>query len=64
MNEIKFAAVNVDAKALEEQNEKFKKQKNDLQGTKKISFDPKNYLDLRLKIYLSMYIKCIQFDIN
>jgi len=49
MNEIKFAAVNVDAKALEEQNEKFKKQKNDLQGTKKISFDPKNYLDLRLK---------------
>lgn len=48
MEELKFAAVNVDAKALEEQNENLKRQKNEIQNTKKLSFDPKNYLDLKL----------------
>ena len=45
---IKFSAVNIDAKALEEQNENLKKS-NNVQIQKKTSFDPKNYLDLKLK---------------
>ena len=45
---IKFSAVNIDAKALEEQNENLKKS-NNVQMQKKTSFDPKNYLDLKLK---------------
>lgn len=49
MSDLKFAAVNIDAKALEEQNENLKKPKNDFQNQRKISFDPKNYLDLKLK---------------
>ena len=48
MSELKYSAVNVDAKALEEQNENLKKPKNDFQNSKKLSFDPKNYLDLML----------------
>lgn len=46
---VKFAGVNTDAKALEEQNEKLKKSNTDSQNQKKTSFDPKNYLDLKLK---------------
>ena len=49
MNEINYEWVNIDAKVLEEQNENLKKPKESLQNTQKISFDPKNYLDLRLK---------------
>ena len=49
MSDLKYSAVNVDAKALEEQNENFKKSKSDSQNQKKVSFDPKNYLDLKLK---------------
>lgn len=49
--ELKFTGVNVDVKVLEEQNENLKNQKNNPQGLKKLSFDPKNYLDLRLKEY-------------
>ena len=49
MNEINYESVNIDAKVLEEQNENLKKPKESLQNTQKISFDPKNYLDLRLK---------------
>lgn len=49
MSELKYSAVNVDAKALEEQNENLKKPKNDFQNSKKLSFDPKNYLDLKLQ---------------
>lgn len=49
MNDFKYDAVNVNAKALEEQNENFKNPKNDYQTFKKLSFDPKNYLDLKLK---------------
>ncbi len=45
---IKFSGVNIDAKALEEQNENLKKTVNS-QASKKTSFDPKNYLDLKLK---------------
>lgn len=48
MEEIKYSAVNINAKALEEQNENFKKSNNNSQPQKK-SFDPKNYLDLKLK---------------
>lgn len=48
-NKIKFSGVNIDAKALEEQNENLKKSNNNLQQPKKTSFDPKNYLDLKLK---------------
>ncbi len=46
---IKFSAVNTDAKALEEQNENLKKSNVDFQNQKRTSFDPKNYLDLKLK---------------
>lgn len=49
MSELRYSAVNVDAKALEEQNENLKKPKNDFQNSKKLSFDPKNYLDLKLQ---------------
>jgi len=49
MEDLKFNAVNIDAKALEEQNENLKKPKNSFQDGKKLSFDPKNYLDLKLK---------------
>lgn len=49
MSEINYESVNIDAKVLEEQNENLKKPKESLQNTKKISFDPKNYLDLKLK---------------
>ena len=49
MSELKYSAVNVDAKALEEQNENLKKPKNDFQNSKKLSYDPKNYLDLKLQ---------------
>ena len=49
MNEINYESVNIDAKVLEEQNENLKKPKESLQNAKKISFDPKNYLDLKLK---------------
>ena len=49
MNEINYESVNIDAKVLEDQNENLKKPKESLQNTQKISFDPKNYLDLRLK---------------
>ena len=48
-NNIKFAGVNTDAKALEEQNENLKKNSTDSQNQKRTSFDPKNYLDLKLK---------------
>ena len=48
-NKIKFSGVNIDAKALEEQNENLKKSNNNLQQPKKTSFDPKNYLDLKLR---------------
>ena len=48
-NNVRFAGVNTDAKALEEQNEKLKKTVNDGQNLKKNIFDPKNYLDLKLK---------------
>ena len=48
-NNVRFAGVNTDAKALEEQNEKLKKTVNDGQNPKKNNFDPKNYLDLKLK---------------
>ena len=49
MEELKFSGVNIDAKALEEQNEKFKKANVTSNGSRKNSFDPKNYLDLKLK---------------
>ena len=49
MEELKFSAVNIDAKALEEQNENLKKGNTDLQSQRRTSFDPKNYLDLKLK---------------
>ena len=49
MSEINYESVNIDAKVLEDQNENLKKPKESLQNTQKISFDPKNYLDLRLK---------------
>lgn len=49
MKEIKYSAVNINAKALEEQNENLKKSNVDSQNQKKTSFDPKNYLDLKLK---------------
>lgn len=49
MSDFKYNAVNVNAKVLEQQDEFYKKPKNDFQGAKKFSFDPKNYLDLRLK---------------
>lgn len=49
MSEINYESVNIDAKVLEEQNENLKKPKEGLQNAKKISFDPKNYLDLKLK---------------
>lgn len=49
MSEINYESVNIDAKVLEEQNENLKKPKESLQNAKKISFDPKNYLDLKLK---------------
>ena len=49
MEEIKYASVNVDAKMLEEQYEKIKNSSTNLQNQKKTSFDPKNYLDLKLK---------------
>jgi hypothetical protein len=49
MSELKYSAVNVDVKALEEQNENFKKSNSMNQNAKKMNFDPKNYLDLKLK---------------
>ena len=49
MSEINYESVNIDAKVLEEQNVNLKKPKESLQNAKKISFDPKNYLDLKLK---------------
>lgn len=49
MNDLKYNAVNVNAKVLEQQDEIYKKPKNDLQVAKKFNFDPKNYLDLKLK---------------
>lgn len=49
MENLKFKSVNVDAKALEEQNESLKKPRDEYQNGKKLSFDPKNYLDLKLK---------------
>lgn len=48
---IKFSGVNTDAKALEEQNENLKRTNSDYQSQKKTVFDPKNYLDLKLKEY-------------
>lgn len=49
MEDLKFNSVNVDVKALREQYENSKKPKNDFQNLKKLSFDPKNYLNLKLK---------------
>jgi len=49
MEELKYASVNIDAKMLEEQYEKIKNSNADSQSQKKASFDPKNYLDLKLK---------------
>ena len=49
MSEINYESVNIDAKILEEKNENLRKSKESLQNTKKISFDSKNYLDLKLK---------------
>ena len=48
MAELKYEGVNADVKALEEQNENIKKSNTVNQTTKKMSFDPKNYLDLKL----------------
>lgn len=48
MSEIKYSMPNVDSNALEEQNENLKRPKNDFSGSKKLAFDPKNYLDLKL----------------
>lgn len=44
-----YESVNIDAKVLEEQNENLKKPNEKIQSQKKVSFDPKNYLDLNLK---------------
>lgn len=49
MEDLKFSAVNVDAKELEKQKENLKKKNNDLQNTKKVTFDPKHYLNFGLK---------------
>jgi len=49
MEDLKFKSVNVDVKALKEQYENSKKPKETFQNGKKLSFDPKNYLDLKLK---------------
>lgn len=49
-NNVQFAGVNTDANALQEQYEKLKnKSGNDINNQKRPSFDPKNYLDLKLK---------------
>lgn len=47
MNEIQYAAKNIDAKALEEQREEFKAPV--VQRQNKFKFDPKNYLNLQLQ---------------
>ena len=44
-----YESVNIDAQVLEEQNENLKKPNEKIQSQKKVSFDPKNYLDLNLK---------------
>ena len=49
MEELKFKSVNVDVKALNEQYENSRKPINDTQNVTKLSFNPKNYLDLKLK---------------
>jgi hypothetical protein len=49
MEELKFKSVNVDVKALNEQYENSRKPINDTQNGTKLSFNPKNYLDLKLK---------------
>lgn len=61
MENLKFNAVNVDAKALEEQNENLRKPKDDFQNGKKLSFDPKNYLDLKLKEHESTKTVKVRF---
>lgn len=61
MSEFYYQGVNIDAKALEEQNENLKKPKNDFQNQKKVSFDPKNYLDLKLKEYEATKMVKIRF---
>lgn len=61
MENLKFAAVNIDAKALERQNEELKKPKEDFQNSKKVSFDPKNYLDLKLKEHESSKTVKVRF---
>ena len=43
MNEINYESVNIDAKVLEEQNENIKNPKENLQNTKKISYNTNNY---------------------
>lgn len=45
---MKFSSVNIDAKVLEKQQE-MKNSNTDFQSSKKATFDPKNYLDLKLK---------------
>ena len=52
MSELKYSAVNVDAKALEEQNENLKKPKNDFQNSKKLSFEK---ITMKLKIILILF---------
>ena len=49
MEEIRFKSVNIDGKMLEEQDELMKNSKNVSVKEKRNSFDPKNYLDLKLK---------------
>ncbi len=61
MSEFYYQGVNIDAKALEEQNENLKKPKNDFQNQKKVSFDPKNYLDLKLKEHEATKMVKIRF---
>lgn len=48
MSEITYNAVNIDAKVIEEQNENIKAPKNSYQNQKKVTFDPKNYLNVIL----------------
>lgn len=61
MEELKFTGVNIDAKALEKQNEDLKKPKQEFQNSKKVSFDPKNYLDLKLKEHESTKTVKVRF---
>ena len=61
MEDLKFSAVNIDAKALERQNEELKRPKDGFQNSKKLSFDPKNYLDLKLKEHESSKTVKVRF---